>query len=316
MNLRQLEVFLAVANSGSFSRAAEEVLLTQSTVSQHVAALESELGVRLFDRTGRGAELTDGGQLFRRHARRVLAECDDLRQSLARFRGMEDPQLSVGASNIPANYLIPGLLPTLAARHPGIVLSVHAGGSRDVIDWLRAGQVALAVVGDRYDDEAVTYRPLLTDTLLLVVGREHPWQARAAAGLEELAATPLVVRETGSGSGRSTEEALQRAGLDPARMRIVARLGSNEAVKQAVINGFGAAFLSSLSIQRELAHGEMAVVPVAGVTIERRFWLAVRRDRTLSPAAQALVRMVEERYGERLSSAGAPPGAPTPGRPT
>jgi len=316
MNLRQLEVFLAVASSGSFSRAAEEVLLTQSTVSQHVAALESELGVRLFDRTGRGAELTDGGQLLRRHARRVLAECDDLRQSLARYRGMEDPQLRVGASNIPANYLIPGLLPTLAARHPGIVLSVHAGDSREVIDWLRVGQVALAVVGDRYDDAAVTYRPLLTDTLLLVIGRGHPWQGRAAAGLEELAATPLVVRETGSGSGRSTEEALQRAGLDPARMRIVARLGSNEAVKQAVINGFGAAFLSSLSIQRELAHGEMAVVPIAGVTIERRFWLAVRRDRTLSPATQALAGLIGEHYGERLSSAGAPPDAPTTGRST
>jgi DNA-binding transcriptional LysR family regulator len=316
MNLHQFEIFLAVANLGSFSRAADEVLLTQSTVSQHIAALEIELGVRLFDRTGRGAELTDGGQLFRQHVRQLLAEYQDLRQTMARFRGMEDPQLTIGASNIPANYLIPGLLPMLAARHPGMVVSVVAGASREVIERLTAGDVALAVVGDRFDDETVAYAPLISDTLPLVVGRGHPWQGQGSVGLEELTAAALIVRETGSGSGRSTEEALQRAGLDPARLRIVARLGSNEAVKQAVIGGFGAAFLSTLSIRRELEHGEMAIVAVEGLTIERRFWLAIRRNRTLSPGALAFSRLITELYGGEFSSGGGPPGAPTTGRST
>lgn len=310
MNLRQLEIFVAVADSGSFSRAAEEVLLTQSTVSQHIAALENELGVRLFDRTGRGAELTDGGRLFRQHVRQVLIECADLRQTMARFRGMEDPLLTVGASNIPANYLIPGLLPALASRHPGIILNVMTGDSREMIHLLTAGEVALAVVGSRFDDDALTCAPLIGDTLQLVVGRNHPWQGTTAVGLDELVSTPLVVRESGSGSGQSTEEALRRAGLDPARLRIVARLGSNEAVKQAVVSGFGAAFLSSLSIRREVSQGELKIVPVVGVTIERRFWLATRRDRTLSPAAQAFVGLLTAIYGRAADSDdGLPPGA-------
>lgn len=316
MNLRQLEVFLAVAETGSFSRAAEEVLLTQSTVSQHIAGLENELGVRLFDRTGRGAELTEGGALFRQHVRQVLAECADLRETMARFRGMEDPQLTVGASNIPANYLIPGMLPTLAARHPGIMLNVVAGDSREVVNRLAAGEVALAVVGNRFDDGDISFEPLLSDRLLLVVGSGHPWWQRTEVGLEELASAPLVVREAGSGSGRAVESALRQAGLDPGRLRVVASLGSNEAVKQAVIGGFGAAFLSSLSIRRELEHGELMAVSPAGLSVERRFWLATRRERTLSPAAQAFSRLLTELYGDRFRGGDAPPDAPRPDRRT
>lgn len=307
MNLHRLEIFIAVADSGSFSRAAEKKLLTQSTVSQHIAALESELGTRLFDRTGRGAELTDGGRLFSQHVRQILIECADLRQTMARFQGMGDTQLTVGASNIPANYLIPELLPTLAARNPGIILKVNAGDSREIIDQLVAGEVALAIVGNRFGDEEVSYEPLTGDTLLFVVGAGHPWQGRIEVGLEELASTPLIVRESGSGSGQSTEIALQRAGFDTSRFHIIACLGSNEAVKQAVIRGFGAAFLSSLSIQREMAHGELIDLKVEGVTIERRFWLATRRGRTLSPAAHAFARLLTETFGDHGGADGVTP---------
>jgi len=297
MNLRQMEIFVAVAESGSFSRAAESVLLTQSTVSQHISALENEMGVRLFDRTGRGAELTEAGQLFRQHVRQVLAECAELHQAMARFRGLEDSQLTVGASNIPANYLISNLLPKLAVCHPGIVLNVITGDSREIINRLVVGEVALAVVGDCFVNDAVEYSPLVTDTLLLVVGKGHPWWDRQSVARVELATTPLITREVGSGSGSAVDQALQRAGLEPAELRIAARFGSNEAVKQAVVSGFGAAFLSSLSIRRELAHKELTVIPIEGVHVERRFWLAVRRDRTLSPAAQAFAALFEETYG-------------------
>lgn len=297
MDLHRFEIFVAVADTGNFSRAAEKMLLTQSTISQHIAALESELGIRLFDRTGRGAELTDGGRLFSQHVRQILSECDELSQAMARFQGMEDTQLTVGASNIPANYLIPTLLPNLINRHPGINLNVIAGDSRQIIDQLLRGEVALAVVGNRFGDEAVTYAPLTSDKLLLVVGTGHPWQDKTAVRLAELASTPLIVRETGSGTGRSTESALQEAGLNLARLHIVARLGSNEAVKQAVIRGAGAAFLSSLSIQRELGCGELIALGVEGVTIVRRFWLATRRGRTLSPAAHSFATLLTEALG-------------------
>jgi LysR family transcriptional regulator, low CO2-responsive transcriptional regulator len=297
MNLRQLEVFAAVAETGSFSRAAEEVLLTQSTVSQHVAALENQLGVKLFDRTGRGAELTEAGQLFRRHARQVLVACAELRETMARFCGLDGPELTVGASNIPANYLLPSLLPELAVRHSGIVLNVVAGDSREIIGRLLHGEFAVAVVGSRCPDQDVEFTPLLADTLRLVVGVGHPWRGRQLVELAELAGTPLLTREAGSGSGRAVEQALQTAGLPLPQLHIAARLGSNEAVKQAVMAGCGAAFLSALSVERELASGDLAVVTVAGLQVERRFWLALRRGRSLSPAADAFVRLLTGRYG-------------------
>ncbi len=124
MTLRQLELFVAIAETGSFSRGAYKVFLTQSTVSQHVADLEAEIGAQLFDRLGRGVTLTAGGELFLRHARRILAERDALRQSMAAFQGLEQAQLTIGASNIPANYLVPPLLSILHAEHPGISLTM------------------------------------------------------------------------------------------------------------------------------------------------------------------------------------------------
>lgn len=297
MNLHRLQIFMAVADTGSFSRAAEKMLLTQSTISQHIAALEAELAVELFDRTGRGAELTDGGRLLGQHVRRILIECTELNQAMARFRGLEETLLTVGASNIPANYLIPQLLPVMGERHPGITLNVLTGDSRDMIGLLAAGEVALAVVGSRFEDDSVAYTPLTGDSLQLVVGSGHPWRGRTEVTLKELVATPMIVREAGSGSGRAVEAALQTAGLDIGQLQILARLGSNEAIKQAVSRGTAAAFLSSLSIQRELLHGELATVPVSGLAINRCFWLATRCCRALSPAARAFTTLLTETFG-------------------
>ena len=297
MNLHRLEVFQAVAETGSFSRAAEKMFLTQSTVSQHIAGLEEELAVQLFDRTGRGAELTDGGRLLGQHVRRILVACADLNQAMAYFRGLEDTLLTVGASNIPANYLIPKLLTVMGSRHPGVTLNVLTGDSRDMIGLLAAGEIALAVVGNRFEDDGVAYAPLAGDSLQLVIGAGHPWRDRVAVGVEELVETPMIVREAGSGSGRSVEAALQAAGYDIGRLQIMARLGSNEAIKQAVSQGTAAAFLSSLSIQRELRHGELMTLPVSGLSISRCFWLATRRARALSPAARAFTTLLKETFG-------------------
>jgi len=265
MNLRQLELFVAVAEAGSFSRGAEAVSLTQSTVSQHIAALENEVELRLLDRTGQGALLTTAGELFLRHSRRVLAEHEAMRQALAGFHGLQRAGLSVGASNIPANYLVPEILPRMAAEHPGIDLRVHTGDSRAMLELLQADGVELAVIGSRGNERGLDYRPLADDLLVLAIGRRYPWLKSVrnrSIDLEDLATLPLVVREAGSGSDQALRRALRQADFDPHRLRIVARLGSNEAVRQALLNGAGAAFLSEISIRQELQRGELVRVSV------------------------------------------------------
>jgi DNA-binding transcriptional LysR family regulator len=296
MNLRQLELFVAISDTGSFSRGAESASLTQSTVSQHIAALESEVGLRLLDRTGHGIILTHAGELFLQHARRVLAECATLQQAMVGFRGLQHARLTVGASNIPANYLVPTILPRLAAEHPGIDLTVQAGDSRAMLDCLLADTVELAVVGSRSDDRGLEFIRLASDLLVLAVSPRHPWSKCAAITLDDLEINPIIIREKGSGSDQALRMALQQAGFDPGRLQVSVRLGSNEAVRQALLNGFGAAFLSEIAIRQELARGELVKVEVADFTVPRQFWLATRRQRTASPAARVFAEMMLESY--------------------
>jgi DNA-binding transcriptional LysR family regulator len=292
MNLNQLKLFIAVAETGSFSRAADIMRLTQSTVSQHIASMEHEAGCPLLDRTGKGAVPTAGGRLFLQHARRVIAEQEALLQAMAGFHGLQNTELLVGASNIPANYLIPELLPRLAEKHPGISLNMHTGDSREMLDRLLAAEIELAVIGSRFTDKGANFSPLATDRLFLVTAAGHPWRNRGSLPLEELASEPIILRENGSGSGETLQRALISAGFSPDRLKVAARLGSNEAVRQAVSAGYGCAFLSSLSIRRELESGELCKIEVEGLTVERHFWLATLKNRAISPAAKVFCDML------------------------
>jgi len=311
MNLRQLELFVSIVETGSFSRCAEAASVTQSTVSQHVAALEAEVGMRLLDRTGRGVQETRAGELFLRHARRVLAERDTLVQSMAGFGGLEQVSLTVGASNIPANYLIPCLLPRLAAEHPGIGLTLLTGDSKESRARLLADGVELAVVGSRGNERGLDYAALASDLLVLAVSVDHPLSRRASISLAELMETALIVREYGSGSDQALRLALQQAGCDPEQLQVAVKLGSNEAVRQTLLGGFGAAFLSEISIRQELQRGELVKLPVEGLTVARQFWLATRSRRTLSPAATVFARLLQETFNssDTLRKKPAAPGS-------
>ncbi|PLX91789.1 MAG: LysR family transcriptional regulator [Desulfuromonas sp.] len=298
MNLRQLEVFVAVAETESFSKGAENTLLTQSTVSQHIAALEDEMGLKLFDRTGRGALPTTAGKLFLQHAYKVLTELRQLKTAMNRFRGLQEVTLSVGGSNIPAAFIIPSTLPELAARFPGITVSLRHGDSRDILEKLEREEIEVGVVGSRYTIDSCNFFPLGNDRLRLVVSPDHPWGSRDQISLEELCNEPLLLREAGSGSGKVLQEALVAAGIRTDQLSIRARLGSNEAVKQAVVCGLGVSFLSELSVRRELQTGDLHAIDVTGLQVERRFYLVSRSNRELSPAAKAFSHLLQELYGE------------------
>lgn len=296
MNLRQIELFVAIVEAGSFSRGAEASLLTQSTVSQHIATLESEVELQLLDRTGHGVVTTRAGEIFLRHARQVIIECASLQNAMAKFRGLEQVDLTIGASNIPANYLIPSILTHLATDHPGIQLTMLSGDSREILDSLLTNAVELAVIGNHGTHQGVDYLPLANDLLVLAVSPEHTWSRSREIELEELTTSSMIVREIGSGSYQALQKALHQANFDPNRLQVAVRLGSNEAVRQAIINGFGAAFLSEISIKQELQRGELVKVTIRNFSVRRQFWLATRSGRTLSPAAQTFVELIQKSY--------------------
>ena len=155
MTCHQLRVFLAVADAGNFARGAETLHLSQPTVSQHIAALEGELGVTLLDRSRRGVTLTEAGKLLRRYARQVVGTMDAAHQAVERFRGAEEVPLRVGASTIPGTYLVPQTMPTLFASHPGLHLILVQGDSREILDRIATDDVELGMVGSRFEQRGL-----------------------------------------------------------------------------------------------------------------------------------------------------------------
>ena len=297
MNLKQLEVFLAVVETGSFSKASEATFITQSTVSQHVSSLEAEFDLKLLDRTRKAVLPTEAGKILLTYARQIVSKAREVPLAIKRFRGLEDTGLKIGASNIPGSYLIPAILPHFAARYPGVSLTVLQGDSRETLDRLKKEEIEVGIIGTLFEDRSIDFYPLGPDKIVLVVKGDHRWVGKKTLSPKEILTERFIIREVGSGTDKTVHEALAKAGIRPEQMKIQASLGSNEAVKQAVRNGMGAAFISEISIEKELAHGEMAVVKTRGLTISRCFYLVTRRKRDLSPPAQAFVNFMMEMLG-------------------
>jgi LysR family transcriptional regulator, low CO2-responsive transcriptional regulator len=304
MNLKQLEVFVNVAESGSFSKGAEATFLTQSTVSQHISALEEEFGLKLLDRTGKGALLTEGGKLLVDHARRLLEYAREIPVALARFKGVEEVTLNIAGSSIPGEYMIPAALPLVIDRFPGLTINALQGDSRDVLEKLVAEKVEIGVVGGRFADDALDFTPFASDQIVLIAPAGHRWSEAPTIAKADLVGEPFVLREAGSGTGKAFGEALRETGIDPATVRGAAHLGSNEAIKRAVMAGIGVSFVSAISVQREVAQGALVQVPVADVSIRREFYLASRKGRELSPAAVAFSAVMKELFAEPDEVAG------------
>ena len=296
MNLKQLEVFIKVAESGSFSKGAEATFITQSTVSQHISALEQEFGLKLLDRTGKGARPTAAGKLLLERARRLVEYAREIPAAIGRFKGIHEAELNIAGSSIPGEYMIPAALPMLINRFPGLTIFLVQGDSRDVMAKVMAEEVEFGVVGAQFNDDAVQFTPFTKDELVLIAPVGHRWAGAGAISKEELLSEPFVLRERGSGTGKATADALREAGIDPNKLRVAAHLGSNEAVKRAVMAGIGVSFVSAISVQWELTQGSLIQVPVAEVCIRRDFYLASRKGRELSPAALAFSAVMFELY--------------------
>jgi len=291
MTLKQLEVFLAVADTRSFSKGGEAVSLAQSTASQHIRALEDELNVRLFDRSASQVALTEVGRLFYDHAAGICRHCSEAVEAVRRFQGLEQATLRVGASTIPAAFLIPDMLGHFSTAWPGVRLELQQGDTHEVIRLLQDERVELAVVGGHIDDDSINMQEVMTERIVLVA---RP--GLSPVGILEynqLAQLPLVIREAGSGTRTAVDSALQKNGIDPRRLRVVAQLGSSEAVRRAVLSGAGAAFVSTLAVGHELEDGTLIELTVSGLTINRSFYLAWRRGKSLSPAALEFMAMVK-----------------------
>jgi DNA-binding transcriptional LysR family regulator len=293
MDLRQLEIFAKVAEMGSFSRAAEALHLTQPTVSEHIRALEDELGVRLLDRLGRGTATTRAGQLLLSYATRILALSREARQALEGYQGRMRGELVVGGSTIPGEYLLPAVIGRFREKFPEVSTTLVIGDSQAVVDWVADGRVELGVVGARLPQRGLEFHDLSPDEEVVVVPAGHPWQGRAQVTLEELSREPLIIRERGSGTRAAFESALERAGVDLATLRVAGEMGSNQAIKQAVKAGMGITVMSRIAVEEESRQGVLAFLRVRDLAVTRGFYVVTHRERSRSPVAEAFRLVLE-----------------------
>ncbi len=293
MDLRQLEVFAGVYDLSSFSRAASTLRLTQSTISEHVRLLEEEVGTRLFDRLGRETVPTRAGELLYGYARRMLALRTEARQVLDDFLGQVTGVLTIGASTIPGEYVLPALLGRFRERHPRVSITLNISDSRGIVQAVIDGQVDVGVVGADPGNRTVEARPLMPDELLVVVPPGHAWMKRGEATLDELRAEPLIVREPGSGSRQALERALEAVGRSLADMRVIAEMGSTGAIKQAVKCGVGLSIMSQRAVEDECRLGLVGCVRLRDVALTRRFYVVCHASRSRSPLARAFLEFLD-----------------------
>jgi DNA-binding transcriptional LysR family regulator len=282
----RMVVFRAVALQLSFRKAAEELYLTQPAVSLQIKALEEDLGVQLFDRTGSRVALTPAGQILLDYAERVNALLQQAERAIAAIGGELGGQLALGASTTIAQYVLPRMLSEFLAEHPRVQPSLISGNTEHIVEAVAQHEIGLGFIEGPSRSRDVKSEPFLADELVLIVPAAHEWAERARISAEELKSVPLLMRERGSGTRRVVEMALEGHRLKPSSLKFAMELDSTEAIKSAVEAGLGAGFVSKWAIAKDVRAGAtFRIVEVERLRVQRDFLMIY----TAGPEPQGLV---------------------------
>jgi len=285
LTFTNVRIFESVVRHQSFSRAAEELRVSQPYVSAQIAGLETKLGIELFRRVGRRAYVTEAGRLLRTHAVRILSELADAERALVEVRGVVAGPLSIAATSTPASYLIPRCLEKFLSDHPHVSVSLKIFGSPDVELAVIEGRSDLGVMVSRPVATGFLVDDLGTDQLVVVVGCKHPFAGKAEITVDELVEQPFISREPTSGTRRFIEARLQEIGRT---LHYGPELNSNEAIKALVASNIGISILSERAVRPELQIGCLVAVRIHGLPLVRSLSLISCAESKPSPAARAM----------------------------
>ena len=301
MQFKQLEAFLQVARQRSFSKAAEALYLTQPTVSAHVAALEDELGTQLVVRSTRELRLTAAGRVLSRYAAEILGLCQRAAQDVRTAASSISGTLSVAASTVPSQYLLPQILPLLRQRYPGVFFQVRQGDSGQVVQWMVENGAELGLVGAPVQRAGLLCVPFSAEQLVIATPNTPEYQALGGQMTPEiLRRAPFLMREPGSGTRKQAEQYLKGIGLEVKSLTMAAQLESTESILQGVKNGLGISILSGCAAKEAAQEGKILVFAPESPLLERQFYLLYRRSSPLSPAAAMLVEELLYFYRDKM----------------
>jgi len=279
VDIHHIRVFASVFKHRSFSKAAEELKLTQPTVSDHIKALEDELNCRLFDRRPRKVIPTKEAAVLIGKAQEIIERVAGFKDVLGEFRKDLSGHLVIGASTIPGTYILPGLTASFRQKNASVLFEVVVSDSRAIIDKVAGDDLMIGIVGAKLESKQVDYRPFLDDELIVVASSS--FDVKKNIGIRDIASLPIVMREQGSGTKRVFENILEKEGIDFQHLNVVGIFGSTDAVKQAVKEGMGISIISRRSVNDELKCGMLKEIKIKDADMKRQFYVIIHRKRTL-----------------------------------
>jgi DNA-binding transcriptional LysR family regulator len=290
MNFNHLDLFRAVADELSISRAADRLMVSQPAVSKQLAQLEQSLETRLVDRLPRGVRLTASGELLADYARRLFALAEEAERAMGELAGVRRGRLAVAATPTIGVYWLPSVLVKYRRAYPDIEMRMEIHPTPTIARLLMEGSVDVGLTESPAEAEGIESSVFMKDQMAAIASPRHPLARRRRVSIDDLCREAFVVREVGSGSKSLIERALLDRGL---KVKAVMSLGSTEAIKRAVMEGVGVAIVSGLSIGMEVATGKLAALKVKGLAVERPCHLLQARGRSESTATTAFIRMLK-----------------------
>jgi DNA-binding transcriptional LysR family regulator len=267
---RQLEVFEAIARLGSFTRAAEELFLTQPTASMQIKKLTDAIGLPLFEQIGKRIYLTDAGRALQVTCREIFDSLDTFEMLVSDMQGLKRGRLRLAVVTT-AKYFAPRLLGPFCQLYPGIDVSLKVSNRESLLERLGENRDDLYVLGQPPEGLEVVYEPFLDNPLVVLAPNNHPLVGQPGITLKRLAKEPFIMREPGSGTRMAVERLFHKHKL---KIKVRMELGSNEAIKQAIVGGLGVSVLSRHTLALDAAMGQLATLNVKHFPIERK-WYAV-----------------------------------------
>jgi len=292
MDLHQLFVFTKVVEHKSFSKAAEDIFLSQSTVSSHIQTLEKTLNVSLFDRVGRENILTPAGERLYQWALKLLLLKDqavlDIKEGATELRGI----IRIAASSVPGQFMIPKMVKQFREQYPKATFHINQSSSKNVAEKVLNGSVDFGILGEKYDNDKLSYIPLLKENLVLITSQHS--EIVGTVKIEDLLSYPFIMRNSDSGTNSLIEKFLKKNQISKDQMNIVAYTESGQSLIQFVLQDIGIAIISEMAAKEYYDKNLLKVHDIEGFNDERYFYLVYNQNKTQSMLSKLFIESAHE----------------------
>ena len=298
MNLKQLEAFVRVADSQSFSKAAKELYLTQPTVSAHISSLEKELNVRLFIRNTKEVSLSEDGMILYDYAKKMMEIEKEIRNTFCETDEQDHQCIKIAASTIPAQYLLPKILAAFSEKYPQEQFKITELDSQGVVEQIIDKKIEIGFTGTELEKKYCEYIPFYKDELIVITPNNEKFRKlqKGSKDIGWIVREPVIMREEGSGTRKEAEKQLKQSGINMEELNIVASMENQEMIKKSVENGMGISMISRLAAKSEVESGKLLQFFLPVKDRERNLNIVYNKNIRLSHLAEKFIKIVQEIY--------------------